>query len=818
MDESINGLDALQLVYVGRLTPFLQNNFGRETLFLYIQGVVLHLFGISAFALRLIPVVMGTLTIPLLYVTGRQLAPRGIVQADSHLSVRIGLLAATGIAVCYWHIYFSRLALRAIMLPPILLASIWCLWRARRLTMVSFYASLPWWSSAGFLLGLTLYTYTAARLSPLLFVLLVSVWLIQERSRRRQIGLGLAVILGIMAVVSSPLLLFFMHKPQTFFNRAAAISLPLDSTLPETLGSNLLHLLTIHFGGGSWVINWPGLNALSGLGLFIGISVCVRHFRRSATWWLLTWWVVGFLPVLLSRQDWEAVTTILRSIVAWPAVYLVSAIGLVAWTSWCARRLNNWNWLHMRSQRLWFGWLPTLALLLIGGIISSHNYFIVWASSIAPSRDDARVLFDYLNSRIEQLTLTPNRFYTDTTIHFLLQTRYPRLDSISFEAAGDLIAAHRVHSTDEPAAACILPRDGDTPSAWTLLEPLADGTGIAHLLPQLDQEQVANLAKAVRINRPLLTLSNNHGEVIADVYPLDLNTPALPDKTEAVQPIRANFADDLVLLGSRVQPEQAKPGQSVSLWLEWQSIRPIDDDYDLFIHFFNLQTGRRIAQINQSLGNSILLHSHFWPPGLVIRDIHSFQLPLDAPEGVYQFEIGLYQRVSLARFPVTIAGQQSATNSVVLGKLRVQNTPPPRPEFDLLIPFEDHFLLLGLDLSTSSAPNELSIVLHWQATGTIAHNYTVFTHLLDERDNLVAQQDNMPQQGRYPTSLWSPDEVVLDHYLLSLPPQLQDGCYRLRIGLYDLPTGRRLRQLKQEQDYAEVILQRSNGRFSLGEE
>jgi len=814
MDESIDGLDALQLVRAGWLTPFLQNNFGRETLFLYIQGIALHLFGISAFALRFSSVAMGTLTIPLLYAVGRRLFARGMGRTEALFSVHIGLLAATGMAVCYWHIYFSRMALRAIVLPPILLASIWCLWRARRLMTVSFSAGLPWWSTAGLLLGLALYTYTAARLLPLLFVLLFSIWLIQERSKRRQIGLGLTICVGITAAVSSPLLVHFMHNPQAFGNRAAAISLPLDSTLWGTLGANLLRLLTIHFGGGSWVGHWPSLNALSGLGLLVGILVCVRHFRRSPSWWLLTWWVVGFLPVWISQQDWEAVTTLLRGIVAWPAVYLVSATGLVTLSSWCLQCLDRQS-RCVRSRCPWLAVLPTLALLSMGGITSMHNYFTVWASNIAPSRDEARVLANYLKSRVGQLTLTPNRFYTDTATRFLLQASYPILDSASFEVAGALITAHRAHTAGEPAVTCILPRDGSTPSAWVLLEPRADSNGVAHLLPQLSEVQATDLANTVHARKPLLTLFDNHGRGVADVYPLDPNTLPLPEKTETLQPLEVKFADGLLLLGSRVQPEQAKPGQQVSLWLKWQSTHMLDDDYDLFIHLFNLQTGKRIAQVNQSLGSSILLYSHFWLPGLVVQDIHSFQLPPDAPEGVYRFEIGLYHRASLARVPVTIAGQRAATDSVVLGKLRVQVAPLPPPTFDLMTPFEDNILLRGLDLPTSSASDTLGIVLHWQATGVIAQDYTVFMHLLDEHDHLVAQQDNMPQQGRYPTSLWSPGEVVLDAYALSLPPQMQDGRYRLRIGLYDLPTGRRLRLLGQGQDYVEVMLQRLNGRFSL---
>lgn len=812
LDESIDGLDALQLVRWGWLTPFLQNNFGRETLFLYFQGVVLHIWGISAFALRFGSVVMGTLTIPLLAAVARQLASRGVERAETFPPKYIGLLAATGMAVCYWHIYFSRQALRAIALPPILLAGIWCLWRAYRTTLASSgKAALFWWSMAGFLLGLTLYTYTAARLVLLLVFLLVGMWLVRQRSHRGQMGWGLAVLLSVIFAVCIPLLLYFVRNPHAFSSRLAAVSLPMDSALPATLGENLSRLLIIHFGAGSWVGNWPSLNAISGLGLLIGLLVCVRRSPRPAAWWLIAWWMVGLLPVLLSRQDWDAVTTILRGILAWPALQLISAVGLAALTRWCIQRFSGRTWERMASEHTWLALLPASVLLAAGGISSAYNYFSVWANNIDPPRNQARVVANYLNGRTGQLTLTPNRFYTNPATRFLLQARYPILDSLSFEDVAARIAAHRFSEADEPAVVCIMPRDGSVPSAWVLLEPHADGTGTAHLLPQLAPTQATALTEAVRVGKPLLTLTSS-GEAVADVYSLDPGARILPESTEVVQPLRASFGDDLLLLGFRVDPEQAKPGERVSLWLRWQSVRPIDGDYDLFIHLSNLSSEQRIAQINKSLGSSILLHSHFWPPGLVVQDLHPFDLPSDAPDGVYRFEVGLYHRASGQRLDVQMAGGAIPTDSITLGKLWVRTQPPPAPALALNVPFEDNIFLRGVDAHTTDE-GLVQVVLHWQATGVIAHDYTVFIHLLDAQGHLVAQQDNMPLRGHYPTSLWSPEEMVIDTYWLHLPPGMPDGCYALRVGLYDLPTGRRLQPLGQDRDFVEVALQRVGGRF-----
>src|SRR5690606_13021717 len=71
--------------------------------------------------------------------------------------------------------------------------------------------------------------------------------------------------------------------------------------------------------------------------------------------------------------------------------------------------------------------------------------------------------------------------------------------------------------------------------------------------------------------------------------------------------------------------------------------------------------------------------------------------------------------------------------------------------------------------------------------------YTVFLQLLDEQGLVVAGRDNQPYTGLYPTSLWSPGEIIVDTFLLPLPEAgLSPGSYRLITGFYEVNTGQRL--------------------------
>jgi hypothetical protein len=86
----------------------------------------------------------------------------------------------------------------------------------------------------------------------------------------------------------------------------------------------------------------------------------------------------------------------------------------------------------------------------------------------------------------------------------------------------------------------------------------------------------------------------------------------------------------------------------------------------------------------------------------------------------------------------------------------------------------------------------VQLSLLWQALRTPSLDYTVFVHLLDAGDNIVASHDTQPVNNTYPTTIWSPGEHILDPHSLPTPATLPPGPYRLSLGLYYQPTGERL--------------------------
>jgi hypothetical protein len=77
----------------------------------------------------------------------------------------------------------------------------------------------------------------------------------------------------------------------------------------------------------------------------------------------------------------------------------------------------------------------------------------------------------------------------------------------------------------------------------------------------------------------------------------------------------------------------------------------------------------------------------------------------------------------------------------------------------------------------------LHLVLYWRADKPIEKDFTIFTHVTDTRDHVVAQHDGVPAFGTDPTTAWQSGELVVDVHDIQVdaPP----GTYSLLVGMYD---------------------------------
>lgn len=165
------------------------------------------------------------------------------------------------------------------------------------------------------------------------------------------------------------------------------------------------------------------------------------------------------------------------------------------------------------------------------------------------------------------------------------------------------------------------------------------------------------------------------------------------------------------------------------------------------------------------------------------------------------------QRLTAARWPILLlAGLLVVQLLVFNAYLRVVSTglihiTPPNGQAVSIpagqgeqVQFGEHIALLAYAVTPAViAPGEaITVHLLWQTAVRLDTPYTVFNHLVNERGELAAQQDGMPQADNWPTTCWRPGEPVADQYVIQTPPDLPPGAYQLFTGWYAPDSGVRL--------------------------
>jgi 4-amino-4-deoxy-L-arabinose transferase-like glycosyltransferase len=164
--------------------------------------------------------------------------------------------------------------------------------------------------------------------------------------------------------------------------------------------------------------------------------------------------------------------------------------------------------------------------------------------------------------------------------------------------------------------------------------------------------------------------------------------------------------------------------------------------------------------------------------GQLIAARYAERLPLDLPEGRYRL------RVALDGVAIDVAAVE------ITHRERKFDAPPGAIGIGTVGPFG---VALIDPLPAQVSPGESIVVrLAVQSRRDVRVNYTIFAHLVDAQDRVVAQVDAWPQGGAWPTADWAPGQVVEDVYELSVPSNAPDGEYRIAVGMYNALDGARL--------------------------
>ncbi|MHB8798798.1 MAG: hypothetical protein ACYDBY_10085 [Thermoanaerobaculia bacterium] len=284
-------LDAVRIAD-GARPVFCPTNGGREPVQMYLLALLALLpgVGLDLHSLTLLTALEGTLTVPLLFLAGRELARlRAPAAADA-----AGLWAAAFGAVSGWHLVLSRLGLRIVLLPAATLLLLFFLLRAVR------EGRRRDWLLSGLVLGLSLHTYQSARFLLLVVAVAVPLAALGSRSARARTLRNLAACAFVAAAGAAPLARYALEFPGDFWARARTRVLgdapsgdplaALRRRLPDLARGVLPAFGALHVAGDrSWFQAAPGrplFDPASGALLLLGLGLAgadsLRRRDRAA--------------------------------------------------------------------------------------------------------------------------------------------------------------------------------------------------------------------------------------------------------------------------------------------------------------------------------------------------------------------------------------------------------------------------------------------------------------------------------------------------------------------------------------------------------
>jgi 4-amino-4-deoxy-L-arabinose transferase-like glycosyltransferase len=139
-------------------------------------------------------------------------------------------------------------------------------------------------------------------------------------------------------------------------------------------------------------------------------------------------------------------------------------------------------------------------------------------------------------------------------------------------------------------------------------------------------------------------------------------------------PVRINFDNQIALLGYEYSTLTPAQGEEMTVTLHWQAIRPIAQDYVIFVHIIDATTFEIVGGSDaQPVGWT--RPTSTWEPGEIVEDAHTFTVREDARPIPYELEIGMYtveQDSSFLRLRVIDAFGGMADNFYYLSRVRVE--------------------------------------------------------------------------------------------------------------------------------------------------
>ncbi|MCP5096169.1 MAG: glycosyltransferase family 39 protein [Chloroflexi bacterium] len=240
--------------------------------------------------------------------------------------------------------------------------------------------------------------------------------------------------------------------------------------------------------------------------------------------------------------------------------------------------------------------------------------------------------------------------------------------------------------------------------------------------------------------------------------------------------------DDRLAIDQTTTSTISAPGIGHEFSIDWVKLTSDTSPIELQFEIRDATTGKTIATQSTPLGGKSYPYA-LWQENEKVTTQHRLLMPLNM-EGItaVSLHITLHSDTTLNQNSGKLADLTLNQRTHIFDKPAISQAFPAT--------WDDGVDLLGYDIQTNDA--DLQLTLYWQAKTPPTKNYTIFTHILNDLGEIVAQQDGPPAGEAWLMMTWLPQEIIIDERTIPLPPDLPANTYRIRIGLYDSRTGDRL--------------------------
>jgi 4-amino-4-deoxy-L-arabinose transferase-like glycosyltransferase len=647
-DEIFKAEEGIRLIENGDFRLFYPTNQGHEGVFVWLLGISYMIVGINPLMIKLPAFICGIFTVALMFRFGFRA-----------YSSQVGIVASGLTAVSFWAVFASRVGLRAVMLPMVVLLVLLGIH-----TLLTSTQSQNKWRVplvTGLILGFAIYTYTSSFALHLTYALFLPILWLSRRDVFRENWLKLLVVGIIGAIITMPMVYIRITDPQGD-NRVNSITTPLQEAQagnPQLLIDNAFKLagMPAFVGDPTWRYNVAGRPLFMlpiGLMVYMGILITLVQVRRNPlNFMLLGLTFIGLIPSLVT----VLAPSFLRSIIIMPSVMLFIGITVAQ----ISRLFPKYRWI---------GWSLTIAIISITAITDYQAYFVDWAKSQNPTlafhdeseqgatvfeiyRDDLQQLAQYLTNRDESLVFvsTPDSELDPLIYKYSGVSSPDKTHIVFFNAFANIILS------EEPTLLFVstLSPISEKHANWltadygtTLIDQILRQDGIV----AFDVYQLNDTSTT--LTQTLSNIEERQVYITVDNQQLDLEYPV-------------NFGNLLLLRGLEI-PRETVYGENdgVNNQLYFQPlVQSSGATLNVFLHLVN-NKGEVVAQ-RDLLGVS----PAYWHPNSIFMQDNFVPFWERVPRGNYNLIMGVYDWRIGVRIPILDETGKSISDQVFLANIEV---------------------------------------------------------------------------------------------------------------------------------------------------